>query len=48
VGLAIVDIFCDIFYFLNLQKCSKDLEELKILRKFWVGTIHPALLRQMK
>jgi hypothetical protein len=48
LAASIVDIFCEVFHFLHLQKCSKDIEELKILRKFWVGTIHPLLLRQMK
>ena len=48
VAHSIVAIFCDTFQFLYLQRCFKDLEELKILRKFWVGKLHPVFLSQMK
>lgn len=44
----IVEIYSDTFYFLFVQKCNKDLEELKILRKYWVGLIHPYQLTKMK
>ncbi len=45
---SIVDIYCQVFLFLFLQKCNKDLQQLKILRKYWVGIIHPYCLAQMK
>ena len=31
-----------------MQKCSTEIEELKILRKFWVGKLHPYCLAQIK
>ena len=31
-----------------MQKCNKDLEELKILRKYWLGLVHPYNIAQMK
>jgi hypothetical protein len=48
IHTSIVDIYCEVFLFLHLQKCSRDLEELKILRKYWLGNIHPYCLSQMK
>jgi len=30
------------------HKNLKELEELRILRKFWVGKLHPALLNEIK
>lgn len=45
---AIVDIYSEMFGFLLQQKCSTEIEELKILRKYWVGRLHPYYLNQMK
>ena len=44
----IVEIYCEVFFNLFQQKCLKDIEKLKILRKYWVGTLHPILLKRMK
>jgi len=44
----IAEIYSEIFHFMFTQKCNKDLEELKILRKYWLGLIHPHNLTQMK
>ena len=44
----IIDIYSDLFLFLLMQRCSTEIEELKILRKFWVGKVHPYCLGQMK
>lgn len=45
---VIVDVYCLIFISLWTQRCLSELEQVKILRKFWLGTIHPLLLQQMK
>jgi hypothetical protein len=45
---AIVDIYSELFVFLLQQKCSTEIEELKILRKYWVGKLHPYYLNQIK
>ncbi len=45
---TIVGIYSDLFSFMHQQKCSGAMEELKILRKFWVGKLHPHCLVQMK
>lgn len=46
--IVIVDLYCLIFISLWTQRCLSELEQLKILRKYWVGSIHPLLLQQMK
>lgn len=45
---AIVEIYSELFVFLLQQKCSTEIEELKILRKYWVGKLHPYYLNQIK
>lgn len=45
---VIVDLYSLIFISLWTQRCFSELEQIKILRKFWVGTLHPIILQQMK
>ncbi len=44
----IVDIYSEIFLALLHQKCYNEVEELKILRKYWVGQVHPVLLNRIR
>jgi hypothetical protein len=45
---SIIDIYNELFLYLLQQKCSTEIEELKILRKYWVGKLHPYYLNQIK
>ena len=45
---CLVEIYSDCFGFIAQQKSNSDLEELKLLRKYWVGRVHPMLLYQIK
>lgn len=48
IHTTLVDIYTDLFTFLLAQKCQSEIMKLKILRKYWVGQLHPNLLIQIK
>ena len=45
---VIVAIFYETFVSFWNQRCFNEIEELKILRKLWVGSVHQALLARMR
>ena len=45
---CLADIYTECLGFIAHQKSTADLEELKLMRKYWVGRVHPMLLWQIK
>ena len=44
----LVELYCETFKFLLEQRAFNELDEMKLLRKMWLKSIHPRLLIEIK
>lgn len=45
---GIIELYVEVFIALLLQKCYNEIEEIKLIRKFWLGIVHPTFLSRIR